>query len=295
MQIVSTKQALLKAITAAKDQGCSIGFVPTMGALHAGHLSLLALSKKHSSFTVMSIFVNPLQFNNPSDLEKYPRTIKKDTELARAAGVDLLFTPTVSELYTRPPEGSADVANRARIVAGGAAELLEGPSRPGHFNGVATVVGMLFNLVRPDCAIFGEKDFQQLRVIEQMVEELHFPVRIIPGATLREPDGLAMSSRNMRLSPLQRQRALEIPRALLWAQTAAQAGELNAQSVIAGVRNRLESVGNLKVDYVEVVDSRRLTQHIDITSESQLLVAAFADDIRLIDNVRLLGNRLDIS
>jgi pantoate--beta-alanine ligase len=153
---------------------------------------------------------------------------------------------------------------------------------------------MLFNLVQPDCAVFGEKDFQQLRVIEEMVRDLHFPVRIIPGPTLRDPDGLAMSSRNARLSPEQRQRAVEIPKALAWAQSAAQQGALNAQSLALEVRNRLEGLGNLKVDYVEVVDSKNLSQHTEITSNSQILVAAFVDSVRLIDNARLLGDRLKV-
>jgi pantoate--beta-alanine ligase len=295
MQILSTVEALRTALSKARGSGQSIGFVPTMGALHEGHLSLVQLAKQHSTFTVMSIFVNPLQFNNPADLAKYPRTLEKDGALAQQAGVDLLFAPTVDELYPRPPSGSGDVESRARIVAGGAADVLEGPSRPGHFDGVTTVVGMLFNLVQPDCAVFGEKDFQQLRVIEQMVAELHFPVRIIPGPTLRDPDGLAMSSRNTRLSASQRQRALEIPKALLWAQTAAQAGQQNAQSVIEGVRNRLEGLGNLKVDYVAIVDRRELIQHTEITDESQILVAAFVEDIRLIDNTKVLGARLKVS
>jgi len=294
MQIITSSQELRAKLGGARSQGLSVGFVPTMGALHPGHLSLVQIARQASSFVAMSIFVNPLQFNNQTDLDKYPRTLERDAELARSAGVDLLFAPAVDELYARPPTNSTDTIPRTRIVAGAAAGVLEGPSRPGHFDGVTTVVGMLFNLVQPDCAVFGEKDFQQLRVIEEMVRDLHFPVRIIPGPTLRDPDGLAMSSRNARLSPEQRQRAVEIPKALAWAQSAAQQGALNAQSLALEVRNRLEGLGNLKVDYVEVVDSKNLSQHTEITSNSQILVAAFVDSVRLIDNARLLGDRLKV-
>jgi pantoate--beta-alanine ligase len=292
MQIITSSQELRAKLGTARSQGLSVGFVPTMGALHPGHLSLVQIARQASSFVVISIFVNPLQFNNQADLDKYPRTLERDAELARGAGVDLLFAPAVDDLYARPPTKSTDTIPRTRIVAGAAAGVLEGPSRPGHFDGVTTVVGMLFNLVQPECAVFGEKDFQQLRVIEEMVQELHFPVRIIPGPTLRDPDGLAMSSRNTRLSPEQRQRALEIPKALAWAQAAAQQGALNGQSLALEVKNRLEGLGNLKVDYVEVIDRKTLSQHTEITGDSQILVAAFVDTVRLIDNTRLLGERL---
>ncbi|NDC37702.1 MAG: pantoate--beta-alanine ligase [Proteobacteria bacterium] len=294
MQIVTTNQELRAAMQQARGQGHVVGFVPTMGALHAGHLSLVQLAKQQSGFVVMSIFVNPLQFNNPADLEKYPRTLENDAVLAKQAGVDLVYAPTVLEVYPRPPTGSQDVLGRTRILAGSAASVLEGPSRPGHFDGVTTVVGMLFNLVQPDCAVFGEKDFQQLRVIEQMVQELHIPVRIIPGPTLRDPDGLAMSSRNTRLTAAQRQRALAIPRALRWAQEQAQGGARNAHSIMEGVQNRLQGEGSLKVDYVAVVDSDTLAQHTEITTKSRILVAAFADQIRLIDNAALFGAQLEI-
>lgn len=288
MQVISDIKALRAALRSIRDANGRIGLVPTMGALHAGHLSLVEIAKVKSSAVVMSIFVNPLQFNNPKDLEKYPRTLEQDIERAKSVGVDLLFTPSVNELYSSPPAGANQDTGATRIIAGSCAAVLEGPSRPGHFDGVTTVVGILFNLIQPDVAVFGEKDFQQLRVIQQMVRDLHFPVEIIPAPTMRDPDGLAMSSRNSRLSSQQRIRALSIPRALQWAREYAGRSQTNAHSIVEGVTNRLVQEGNLKVDYVAIVNSDNLMQDIDITSKSQILVAAFVDDIRLIDNCRLL-------
>jgi pantoate--beta-alanine ligase len=236
----------------------------------------------------MSIFVNPLQFNNLTDLEKYPRTLERDIEKAQSAGVDILFTPSVTEIYSKAPTGANQETGASKIIAGNCSAVLEGPSRPGHFDGVTTVVGILFNLVQPNIAVFGEKDFQQLRVIQQMVRDLHFPIEIIPDPTMRDPDGLAMSSRNSRLSAEQRSRALSIPRALQWAREKAKAAGANAHSIIEGVTNRLQQEGNLKVDYVAIVDSDTLTQDSEITNKSQILVAAFVDEVRLIDNCRLI-------
>ena len=287
MQVISDIRELRAVLHSIRNANGRVGLVPTMGALHSGHFSLVEIAKQKCSAVVMSIFVNPLQFNNLTDLEKYPRTLEQDKEKASASGVDILFTPAVTEIYSKPPAGANQGIGATKIVAGNCAAVLEGPSRPGHFDGVTTVVGILFNLVQPDLAVFGEKDFQQLRVIQQMVRDLHFPVEIIPAPTMRDPDGLAMSSRNSRLSAEQRSRALSIPRALNWAREKAKTAGTNAHSIVEGVTNRLGQEGNLKVDYVAIVDPDTLMQHDDITTKSQILVAAFVDEIRLIDNCRL--------
>ncbi|KDR91110.1 pantoate--beta-alanine ligase, partial [Agrobacterium tumefaciens] len=206
MQLVKTVAELRDATAAFRRAGKTIGFVPTMGFLHIGHLTLVAQSKAENDVTVVSIFVNPLQFGANEDLARYPRDLARDSALLEEAGIDILFAPEVSEMYPRPMQTVVDVPELG--------SQLEGAVRPGHFAGVATVVTKLFNLVQPDAAYFGEKDYQQVTLIRRMVEDLAQPVRVVPVATVREADGLACSSRNVYLSQAERAAAVIVPRAL---------------------------------------------------------------------------------
>ena len=287
MRTITTVAEYSSFIQAEKKRGKRVGFVPTMGALHEGHLSLVSMARKLSDLVVMSIFVNPLQFNNPEDLKKYPRTLERDSKMAQDSGVDVLFVPTVENIY--PDLSSATGANskNCRLVAGKCSIPLEGKFRPGHFDGVVTVVSILFHIVQPDVAIFGEKDFQQVKVIEEMVRELHFPIQIITAPTIREKDGLAMSSRNMRLNSEQRTRALSISRALFRARSDVTSGLANPKEIEGSVRAILMEEGKLRVEYACVVDRDSLQPTEKIKQSCQLVVAAWCDDIRLIDNIEL--------
>src|SRR5262249_18088562 len=240
-----------------------IGFVPTMGAWHSGHLALIRAARRMGCVVVASIFVNPAQFHDPADLAGYPRDEARDADMAVAEGVDVLFVPTVDEMY---PTGFA-----TWVDVYGEARGFEGDLRPGHFRGVATVCLKLFHLVDPDIAFFGEKDAQQVAVIEQLVRDFHLPIEIATVPTVRDVDGLALSSRNVRLSPDERRRALEIPRALAAGLAAHRAGE---DPVVAA----REALNGLKVDYVAVAD---------FNGRPTLALAARVGAVRLIDNVRL--------
>ena len=287
MITVETVEELRTQLQQLRRAGKRIALVPTMGALHRGHLSLVEVARAQADFVVLTIFVNPLQFNSPEDLNKYPRTLKRDMDQAASVGVDLVFAPSVKEIYPNlSAEGSAEYT-ACRILAGSASAKFEGPFRPGHFDGVTTVVGLLFNIVDPDVAVFGEKDFQQLRVIEQLVRDLSYRVKIVGAPLVRDEDGLALSSRNERLSSEDRLRALELSRALFWAQETVSRGMRNASQLVAEIRQRLEETGGLKVDYVAVVDPLTFDEVTDIQSAAQVLVAAFVDQVRLIDNIRV--------
>jgi len=261
--------------------GERIAFVPTMGALHEGHLSLVRQARERAARVVASIFVNPTQFNQASDLERYPRTPERDAELLEREGCDLLFLPTADHLY---PPGDA-----TWVVPEGAAEGLEGEHRPGHFRGVATVVLKLFNLVRPDVAVLGEKDAQQLAVIRQMVRDLFVPVEIVAGATVREEDGLALSSRNVRLAPEERRASLVLSRALrVGAEAAAAAGAGgDAEAVRAAMGRALKAEPRARIDYAEVVDGRTFQPVETLTADVILPLAVRIGETRLIDNVRV--------
>ena len=281
MEIHHTIEALQAALAAQRRQGRRIVLVPTMGALHAGHLSLVQLARAHGECVVMSVFVNPTQFNSRRDLETYPRELEKDIAKTREGGVDVLFAPAEEEMYSPASPGSLTC-----VKAGRRANGLCGATRPGHFDGVVTVVSMLFNVVAPDAAVFGEKDYQQLRVIEALVDDLHYPIRIVPAPLVREPDGLAMSSRNALLSADERRRALSISKALLGARARVARGVRRSEAIKDQVRAALVEQG-LRVDYVEVVDVDTLEPLAEIEKSAQLLAAAFAGQVRLIDNVRL--------
>ena len=284
MLIARTKDELRRAVDAWRSAGERIGFVPTMGALHPGHLSLVKLAREHADRVVASVFVNPAQFGPNEDFNRYPRQPEKDAGLLEEAGCDLLFLPDVETLY---PQGHATFVEPA-----GAAEGLEGACRPGHFRGVATVVAALFNLVRADVAVFGEKDAQQLAVVRQMVRDLNIPIEIVPGPTVREADGLAMSSRNAYLSPGERQAATVLHRALRAAETAISEGERRG----AAVRERLREVLNTEplahVEYAEVVDAESFQPVETLRGRLVLPLAVRIGRTRLIDNIRLTAEEI---
>ncbi len=261
--------------------GHTLGFVPTMGALHEGHLSLVQLSLDRGAKTLVSIYVNPTQFNNPEDLAKYPNTLEKDLEMLEAMGCDAVFLPTAEMLY---PEGL-----KSRAFSFGCLDLnMEGAGRPGHFEGMATVVTKFFELIQPDFAIFGEKDYQQLCIVRHVVAEEHWPVEIVPGPIVREADGLAMSSRNLRLSEVERQEAATIYAVLSKACSEAErfegVAELKSHCVEA-----LNAVPSLAVEYIECCDEKELQPmgELDPKTPTRLFAAVQCGNVRLIDNLPL--------
>jgi len=276
VQIIRDADALSREIDALKADGGTIAFVPTMGALHDGHLALVAEAKLRATHVVASIFVNPTQFGENEDLAVYPRREATDAALLDAAGVELLWAPEVETMY---PDGPV-----ATIRAGAAAEGLDGASRPGHFDGVATVVARLFGQVRPDIAIFGEKDYQQLAVIRQMVREHEMPVEIVGIPTQRDADGLALSSRNAYLSEEERAAARALPRTLGEAAAAIEAGGDVAEA-LDKARARLEGAGFEAVDYVALHDAETLAPLAVLDRPARLLAAARMGRTRLIDNL----------
>jgi pantoate--beta-alanine ligase len=277
MQVYYTVEDLRKSLEGFRTSQQQIGFVPTMGALHKGHLSLIAIAKEQNRAVVASIFVNPTQFNNKEDLAKYPRMPEKDIEMLRGAGCDIVFCPPVDEVYTKDqqPDPYIDLA--------GLDLMMEGARRPGHFKGVVQVVKRLFEIVEPQNAYFGEKDFQQLLVIRQMVKALDIPVKIIGCPILREFDGLAMSSRNMRLNPEERKSAGLIYKTLLEAKRNSQQVALpELKKWVADVLNHNPL---LKVDYVEVADPETLLPvNVLKGHRARIFVAVYAGQVRLIDN-----------
>jgi pantoate--beta-alanine ligase len=264
-----------------KREGLTVGFVPTMGFLHAGHVSLMGLAAREADKVVVSIFVNPTQFGPNEDYASYPRDEEGDASKCRSAGVDLLFLPPVADIY---PEGAETFVECTNLP-----EHLCGLRRPGHFRGVTTVVAKLFCLLAPDVAVFGSKDYQQLKVLEKMTRDLLMPIRIVPGPTVREEGGLAMSSRNKYLSPEQRHQALAISRALGEARRAVEAGENHAATLLAAMARTIETAGG-RVDYVNIFHPETL-EDLDVLDvldgPAHAAVAAFFGPARLIDNLRL--------
>lgn len=260
-----------------RKEGKSIGFVPTMGALHEGHLSLARTAKKHADVVVMSIFINPIQFGPSEDLAAYPRDFKRDEELARSAGVDVLFYPTESQMY--PPAFSTYV-NVENIT-----EKLCGKSRPGHFRGVTTIVMKLFHIVKPDIAYFGQKDAQQAAVIKKMVEDLNVDIDIKVLPIVREKDGLAMSSRNVRLSPDERKDALVLYRSLKKAEELVKGGERDAAKIVAAMTEMIKAVPSARIDYISIVDAKELKDMQAIAGEALISLAVFIGQTRIIDNI----------
>jgi pantoate--beta-alanine ligase len=287
MITLQSERELRHAIAKWRAEGERIGFVPTMGALHAGHLSLLKLARQHASRVVVSVFVNPTQFGPGEDLDSYPRDEDRDAELAALEGVDLLWTPDAEQMY---PEGFATSVEVANSLTG----VLEGDLShrgPSHFRGVTTVVAKLFNAAQPDVAYFGRKDAQQALVIERMTKDLDFPVEIVVLPTVREEDGLALSSRNAYLTAEQRERATAISRALRAAQEAARAGETSTEALVEATRNELRNSG-IEPEYVEARAAEDLSPITVLNGRPVLVaVAARVGRARLIDNVVITPNR----
>ncbi len=274
--IAELKQLLMHERSQAK----TIGFVPTMGALHPGHLELMKQAKKENDILVASIFVNPIQFNNPEDLKKYPRTFETDRQMLEDIGCDFLFYPSAEEIYPEPDNTYYDF--------GALAQCMEGEKRPGHFNGVAIVVRKLFDIVEPDKAYFGEKDFQQLAIIQALVRKLNMPVQVIPCPIVREVDGLAMSSRNMRLSKEARQEAPFIYETLKRAITLFPT--YSPEALKHWVAGQFENKETFTVDYIEIADTTELqaVHNWEDASGISLFVAVFLEEVRLIDNIRII-------
>jgi pantoate--beta-alanine ligase len=283
MLLVRTVAGLQSALSSLKKLNKTVGFVPTMGALHRGHISLVEKCIAENDVSVVSIFVNPTQFNDKNDYQKYPRTMERDAELLGDAGVDFIFAPAEKEIYPETDNRQFDFGMLDKVM--------EGQFRPGHFNGVAQVVSRLFDIVKPDKAYFGEKDFQQLAIIREMVQQLHLPVQITGMPILREESGLAMSSRNERLTPEQRATAVHIHATL-------QAGlkkatSLPVQTVIENVISAINAVDGLKVEYYDIVDGNTL-QPIEKWSDTKYAVgciAVFCGEVRLIDNITYFNKR----
>lgn len=281
MEIISSVAGLREAVAKAKAGGLTVGLVPTMGALHAGHLSLIERARRECGFVVVSVFVNPTQFNNQNDLDTYPRTVEADCEKLAQANVDIAFVPTVEEVYPEPDTRQFDL--------GPVAEVMEGAMRPGHFNGVAQVVSKLFDFAQPDKAYFGEKDFQQIAVIRRMVELEGFKLEIVPCPIVREADGLAMSSRNVRLTPKQREIAPIIHSTLLANAELAEQG-LDLESLHDMVVDEINSVDGMEVEYYEIVDAKTLAtlnSWSEVTDNGAVgCITVWLGDVRLIDNIK---------
>lgn len=278
MELIDTIAALRKALEAARADGRSVGFVPTMGYLHDGHAALMRRARAECDVVCASVFVNPLQFGPGEDLGSYPRDLARDRAVAEAAGVDLLFVPSVEEMYPGGPP-----ATTVRVA--GLSAPMEGACRPGHFEGVATVVAKLFNIVGPCRAYFGEKDYQQLAVVRRLVADLSFPVEVVGCPTIREPDGLAMSSRNTYLGPDERRAAGVLYRALEAGAAAIAAGERRADAVEAAMAAVIRAEPLADLDYACAVDAGTLERPDTLVGEVRLLVAARVGPARLIDNM----------
>lgn len=278
-QVVTDHRRLAELVQQARTAGQAVGLVPTMGALHEGHLSLVRRSVARGNYTIVTIFVNPTQFGPHEDFDRYPRTLESDVALLTEAQADIVFAPAADQIY-RP--GFSTYVEPPEV-----AKPLEGRCRPGHFRGVATIVLKLFHLVPADVAYFGQKDFQQTRVIETMVEDLDVPIRIEVCPTVREADGLAMSSRNRYLDAAERQQALAVSRSLARAATLFRDGQRNAAVLRAAMEQVLIEARITRIDYAAVVDPRTLTDATQADSNSMALIAAFVGGTRLIDNCRL--------
>lgn len=276
--VISGEAVELRRVVADARRGRQIvGCVPTMGALHDGHISLIERARAECDFVIVTLFVNPTQFGPKEDLQKYPRPFEADCEKCRAAGVDLLFCPSAGSMY---PQGYSTF-----VEVQGLTDQWEGAVRPGHFRGVTTVVTKLLNLTQPDRAYFGQKDFQQQAVIRRMCRDLDVPTEIITCPTLRDSDGLAMSSRNVYLSPAERTAGLSLSRALQLARNKLRAGETNLNSIRLALRTEMEQTPGVSVDYATIVDQESLVELTEIAPRMVALVAARVGATRLIDNM----------
>jgi len=279
MKICKTIEEMRSASSATRREGKRFGFVPTMGALHEGHLSLVRAAKATSDVVAVSIFVNPLQFAPTEDLAKYPRSFERDRELLEKEAVNILFAPQTEEMY---PKGAVTY-----VTVEGLSEKLCGSSRPGHFRGVTTVVAKLFHIVEPDLAFFGQKDAAQATIIRRMVRDLNLPVEVVVCPIVREPDGLAMSSRNAYLSPQERKTALVLNRSLTETKNRFDQGERNAIALIAVGKQIVAQEPAARLDYFEILDPGTFDPIPALTSPALVAVAAFVGNTRLIDNILL--------
>jgi pantoate--beta-alanine ligase len=276
METIRDPRAMQAWADARRAAGERIALVPTMGALHEGHLALVAEARRRAERVVVSIFVNPIQFDRRDDFERYPRTLEEDAARCAAAGVDAIYAPAPAAMY---PEGFATAVEVARVT-----EPLCGRVRPGHFRGVTTVVTKLFHAVRPDCAVFGEKDWQQLAVIRRMTADLDFGIEIVGVPTVREVDGLALSSRNRRLDPSGREAARCVPRALAAAAEAVREGEMRPAAVVGRATAEIAAEPGARLEYAELRDPATLEEVADVTAPALLAVAVWVGGVRLIDN-----------
>jgi pantoate--beta-alanine ligase len=281
MDVIETAAGCRALLDAARATGRTVGLVPTMGALHDGHISLIARAHRECDVVVVSIFVNPLQFGDPEDIAKYPRTLERDLAECAEAGAHVVFAPTIPEMYPSWPDPPATA-----VTVGGVSDKWEGASRPGHFDGVATVVAKLFAIAGPCRAYFGLKDFQQLAVVRRMASDLCIPVDIVACPTVREPDGLALSSRNIRLSVTERVAAQTLSSALVAGRAAITAGERDGAAVHTAMRAVADHEPLLDLDYAVAVDAATLDEvtTIDDPAAVRLLIAATVGPVRLIDN-----------
>ena len=284
MQIIKTVSELRKTLKNQTNIGQKIGFVPTMGNLHAGHIHLVDVAKQHSDYIVVSIFVNPLQFSPTEDLANYPRTLEADCEKLAAAGCDIVFAPSVAEMYA--DFDGKNLNQSITIMPPPIANVLCGATRLSHFAGVATVVMKLFNMVQPDVAVFGKKDFQQLFIIKQLVKQFNLPIEIIAGETVREASGLAMSSRNVYLTETERAAASQLNRALQHMAQEIKVGKCTFNAIIKTAMNALNSKG-WAVDYIAICDTKTLLPAQESDRNLVVLGAAKLGKTRLIDNIEL--------
>lgn len=281
MQVVKTIQEVRAIVKEWRKQGCTVGLVPTMGFLHEGHQSLIRKSAEQNDHTVVSVFVNPIQFGPNEDLEAYPRDLNRDMKAVEDAGGDIIFNPEPSEMY---PDHFTSFIDTTETT-----ELLCGAVRPIHFRGVCTVVGKLFNIVCPDRAYFGQKDAQQLATIRRFVRDLDFDIEIVPCPIIREDDGLAKSSRNTYLNPEERQAALILSKSLALGRDAIEAGERDANAVIQIIKDSLSTEPLARIDYVEVVDFTNIQRVDRIKGETLVAIAVYIGKTRLIDNFIICG------
>jgi pantoate--beta-alanine ligase len=281
MKIIKTIKEMKTVLASHREQAKIIGFVPTMGYLHQGHLSLIRRARQSSDIVVISIFVNPTQFGPQEDLARYPRDIKRDEELAEQGGVDYIFYPDVSEMY---PEGY-----KTYVLVEELSKKMCGASRPGHFRGVTTIVLKLFNIIQPHCAYFGQKDAQQAIIIRRMVEDLNLDVKIEVEPIVREADGLAMSSRNSYLKAKERKAALVLYHALTLAQKLIKQGERNSSVIISQMEKFIRQEPLARIDYISIVDNRNLQELALINKEALIALAVYIGKTRLIDNITIQG------
>lgn len=281
IRAIPTSREMQRVSEELRLSGKRIGLVPTMGYLHEGHLSLIRIARKRSDVVITTVFVNPAQFAPHEDIDRYPRDFDRDRRLAEGAGTDVLFHPDAKDMYPEPYHSYVDVENMMNV--------LEGKSRPTHFRGVTTVVAKLFHITKPHVAVFGQKDAQQAAVIKQMTRDLNFDIDIIVAPIVREPDGLAMSSRNIYLSPEERKDALVLHESLQLAERMIRSGERNADAVISSMREVIERKRRARVDYISIGDAERLTQSEVLRSNQTVLIslAVRIGDTRLIDNTSL--------